>query len=245
MRHRVVNDGLSVHAIAGTEVVLFGLDLPKPGERNSWVRLRAYRRSHTAAAAAQGLKTFAATEPADHQPGQPVSTLEHPVQAFLWGDYLVDPGGLHLSGGRLRWHTGAPYRHLPRSWCQCRPKRHGKRPRHLLQSGSSRIPGLRAAIPETPSRRCDQSRAWKWLSRGLEEALFASSARRGRRPARAAALRVPVSGRTRRLPPPPAIAEWTSASWSTRSGTTKGRRKWRAPRRAERGATCGDCRRRD
>jgi len=85
MRTRNTSGPLSVHAIAGSYVVLLGLDLatrssrgllgfaierwdPKERERY-WLR---------------GMKLFEETSKGV-PPGTPVSLLEHPVQSFQWG----------------------------------------------------------------------------------------------------------------------------------------------------------------
>src|SRR5215213_685948 len=92
MRFRAEHDGLSVHAIAGTEVVLFGLDLPsETAEKLLGFGFERIDEESGERRPLLGRKTFEETEPAGHG-GGPVSTLEHPVQAFLWGDYAVEPG---------------------------------------------------------------------------------------------------------------------------------------------------------
>ena len=75
------------------EVVLFGLDVPEAmaAQLLGFGFERIDEEAGTRAPL-RGLKTFAATEPPNHRPGSPVSTLKHPVQAFLWGDYEADPG---------------------------------------------------------------------------------------------------------------------------------------------------------
>ncbi|MEO6090284.1 MAG: phospholipase D-like domain-containing protein [Umezawaea sp.] len=92
MRNRATADSLSVHAIAGTHVVLLGFDLPEeaaegllgfaiqrwdPVERQRyWLR---------------GLRVFEETS-LDIAANSTVSLLEHPVQSFLWGDYTAKSG---------------------------------------------------------------------------------------------------------------------------------------------------------
>jgi phosphatidylserine/phosphatidylglycerophosphate/cardiolipin synthase-like enzyme len=173
MRIRVENNGLSVHAIAGTEVVLFGLDLPKAvAAQTLGFGFERIDEATQTRRPLMGLKTFEATEPANHQRGEPVSTLEHPVQAFLWGDYLADPG---------RDYT---YRVVA----------FGGTPEHLTQLAEVLVPvqteaphlgkhgicfNMGAAASQAYARQFQNRhpndvpnrRAWKWLSRGLEEAL--------------------------------------------------------------------------
>ncbi len=84
MRIRANRDGLSVHAIAGTEVVLFGLDVPRAiAEKLLGFGFERTDDETGETQPLRGLKTFAATEALEHRPDTPVSTLDHPVQAFL------------------------------------------------------------------------------------------------------------------------------------------------------------------
>ena len=91
MRVRRRKGDFSVHAIAGTYVVMLGFNARKSATKgllgfaihrsdlteneNYWLR---------------GFKTFEETAP-DVRPGSMVSTLEHPVQSFFWGDYTAKP----------------------------------------------------------------------------------------------------------------------------------------------------------
>ncbi|UCE62165.1 MAG: hypothetical protein JSU63_10735 [Phycisphaerales bacterium] len=82
MRERSSNDGISIHAIAGTEVILLGLDA-KPEASQGLLGFRIERRD------------------GDLGPFKPLpaprrfADVDEPscvIQAFLWGDYVVDPG---------------------------------------------------------------------------------------------------------------------------------------------------------
>lgn len=89
---RVERNGISVRAVVGTRNVLlamdgtetardgllgFALGSRRPGQRSTrWMR---------------GFKFFEEIVP-DPQPGEVRSTLEHPIQSFLWGDYSAIPG---------------------------------------------------------------------------------------------------------------------------------------------------------
>src|SRR5688572_8409277 len=91
MRVRNQNKAISVHAIAGSHVVLLGMDAtPKAAKR--LLGFAIYRTDHTEKEWywLKGFKTFEATYP--HPPAAMlVSTQEHPVQGFLWGDYTAKP----------------------------------------------------------------------------------------------------------------------------------------------------------
>jgi hypothetical protein len=92
MRKRVTKNGLSVHAIAGTHVVLLGLNLPKakcPGLLGFAIR----RTDHTEGERywLSGYKTFASVE-AHPAEGVMYSTRQHPIQGFTWSDFSAKPG---------------------------------------------------------------------------------------------------------------------------------------------------------
>jgi phosphatidylserine/phosphatidylglycerophosphate/cardiolipin synthase-like enzyme len=78
-----------VHAISGTYVVLLGINA-KESATKGLLGFAVYRTDHTENEAywIQGFRTFEETLP-NPAPGALVSTHEHPVQAFLWGDYTA------------------------------------------------------------------------------------------------------------------------------------------------------------
>jgi len=174
MRIRAARDGLSVHAIAGTEVVLFGLDVPKELAEN--LLGFGFERTDDETQETQplrGLKTFAATESPDSKPGTPVSTMEHPVQAFLWGDYVVEPG--HDYTYRVVAFGGAPERlrvlaevMIP---VQTERPHSGKHSIHFNR-GAAASQAYARQFRNRPPDKVAGRRAWRWLSRGLGEALI-------------------------------------------------------------------------
>jgi len=92
MRKTVKSGALTVQAIAGTYVVMFGINIPK----NKTAKLLGFaiqRFDHTENETTwmRGMKTFAATDPADSL-GESFSSREHPLQTFQWADYSTKPG---------------------------------------------------------------------------------------------------------------------------------------------------------
>ncbi len=92
MRKREEKDQLSVQAVAGTYVVLLGMDLPQakcPGLLGFAIR----RHDHTEGESywLGGYKTFASVEP---HPAEGVlqSSRRHPIQGFTWSDFSAKPG---------------------------------------------------------------------------------------------------------------------------------------------------------
>jgi phosphatidylserine/phosphatidylglycerophosphate/cardiolipin synthase-like enzyme len=91
MRNKEQKADLSVQAIAGTHVVLLGMDLPEqkcPGLLGFALR----REDHTEGEKywLSGYKTFASIEPSP-PPGIFYSTRQHPIQGFTWSDFSAKP----------------------------------------------------------------------------------------------------------------------------------------------------------
>lgn len=174
MRTRVTQDGLSVHAIAGTEVILFGLDVPEGMAPN--LLGFGFERTDRATGRREplmGQKTFAATAPPDLAPGSPVSTLEHPVQAFLWGDYAVDAD--HQYTYRVVAYGGTPEHLQPLAEVEIdvttespQSGTHGI----FFNRGVAASQSYAREFGNRPPDEVPDRRAWQWLSRGLEEALL-------------------------------------------------------------------------
>jgi len=91
MRNKEQKGDLSVQAIAGTHVVLLGMDFPEakcPGLLGFALR----REDHTEGEKywLSGYKTFKSVEPAP-PPGILYSTRQHPIQGFTWSDFSAKP----------------------------------------------------------------------------------------------------------------------------------------------------------
>jgi phosphatidylserine/phosphatidylglycerophosphate/cardiolipin synthase-like enzyme len=92
MRRRKKHAGLTVNAIAGTHVVFFGLDLAE-NKRAGFRGFGFKRFDHLEGDTIwlQALKTFQETEPYP-ETGERFSTLHQPIQSFQWADYSAKPG---------------------------------------------------------------------------------------------------------------------------------------------------------
>lgn len=92
MRTRRKHAGLSVNAIAGSHVVLLGIDIVE--SLRAGLRGFAVRRNDPTEGETywmKGTKTFEAIEP-HPAPGEQFSSLSHPFQTFQWADYSAKPG---------------------------------------------------------------------------------------------------------------------------------------------------------
>jgi phosphatidylserine/phosphatidylglycerophosphate/cardiolipin synthase-like enzyme len=92
MRNRKTNDGLTVNAVAGSYVVILGLDITNAMRKG----LRGFAIKRTDKAEKEtywmsGTKVFESLEPHPAQGGQ-FSSLIHPFQSFQWSDYSAKPG---------------------------------------------------------------------------------------------------------------------------------------------------------
>ena len=184
MRIRVRQGELSVHAIAGTGVVLFGMNLPKATAVSSLLGFGFERIDDESPTHARrpllGLKTFAATEPSGYHAGTPVSTLEHPVQAFLWGDYTAEPG--HDYTYRVVALGGTPAALVPLAEVlvpvQTEQPDLGKHGIYFNRGAAASQAYAREFHNKKPGD-VPGDRAWRWLSRGLEEGLLRFIGRAG------------------------------------------------------------------
>lgn len=92
MRASRTNNGLTVRAIAGSHVVLLGINMPR-ADCDGHMGFAIHRTDYLGQEAKwmRGLKTFEETDPG-FVAGSTYSTREHPVQGFSWSDYSAKPG---------------------------------------------------------------------------------------------------------------------------------------------------------
>jgi phosphatidylserine/phosphatidylglycerophosphate/cardiolipin synthase-like enzyme len=92
MRAKAAGGGFDVRAVSGTHVVLLAIDATQAARKG----LLGFALKRTDSAENQsywlsGLKVFREVVP-QPLPGRKYSSLEHPIQSFLWGDYTAKPG---------------------------------------------------------------------------------------------------------------------------------------------------------
>jgi len=176
MRVTASKGGFDVRAIGGSHVVLLAIDATKGARRG----LLGFALKRTDAKENQsywlkGLKVFREIVP-HPQPGQRYSSLEHPIQSFLWSDYSAKPGRTY--GFVIRPVYGTP-----------RNLSYGEDVEITIETesehgGTHAVYFNRGAIasqafaekfgnkrPEDPTDPADPTTAW--LSRGLLEAALA------------------------------------------------------------------------
>jgi hypothetical protein len=173
MKKKEVNGPLSVHAIAGTYGVLLGIDMEEAASRGV-LGFAIERTDHTEDERywLGGLKTFEETDPG--VPGLLVSTLEHPFQSFLWGDYTAKTR--HSYTYRVVAMRGKPKKLKQSEEVEVRIETEDDAAERHAVFFNRGVAGSQAYARKFGNRAPDEvpnQEAWRWLSRGLEEALLA------------------------------------------------------------------------
>ncbi len=172
MRKKVINQGLTVQAIAGTHVVLLGFNMDE-AQCNGLLGFAIHRTDHVEEEAGwlKGLKTFAETDPG-LPPGAQYSTRRHPIQGFTWSDFSAKPGYDYTY--RVLALKGTPYDLQPVAEVSVRLQTESP------EGGTHDIYFNRgAAASQEYARRFGNrspkevgTAAFEWLSRGLYESMI-------------------------------------------------------------------------
>jgi phosphatidylserine/phosphatidylglycerophosphate/cardiolipin synthase-like enzyme len=165
---------LRVHAIAGSHVVLLGLDLPKARTKGLLgFAIERWDPAEQERYWLRGMKVFKETS-VGIPPGSSVSLRDHPVQSFLWGDYTAKPGrdyeyrvvGLYGKPKNLEIRQDVTVAVTTESVDT------GTHAIHFNRGvAGSQAYAQKFGRPPRENDRTDP--AYDWLSRGLEEALLA------------------------------------------------------------------------
>ena len=93
MRKQVRDNGLVVHGIAGTHVVLLGWDVLEDGAKEGLLGFAIQRTDHVEGDVRwlRGMKTFPDASPS-LPAGGTASSHDQPIQSFQWADYAAKPG---------------------------------------------------------------------------------------------------------------------------------------------------------
>jgi phosphatidylserine/phosphatidylglycerophosphate/cardiolipin synthase-like enzyme len=174
MRSRNKAGPLSAHAIAGTHVVLLGIDVPKKDTKGLLgFAIQRWDPTEDERYWLRGMKVF--EETAEGIPaGTPVSLLEHPLQSFQWGDYTTKPGRSYEY--RVVALYGKPknleIRHEVTVAVTTEPVDEGTHAIHFNRGVAGSQAYERKFPGHTPREGDRSDPAYDWLSRGLEEALL-------------------------------------------------------------------------
>lgn len=176
MRKRRAVSGVTVNAVAGTHVVSLGMDMTD-ARRKDCLGFAIQREDHTEDERQwlRGLKTFEETDPG-LGPGESVSSRDHPFQAFQWADYSAKPN--HDYSYTVIPLSGTPKKLKPGPAVSVRVQTEPE-----LGSPHSVFFNRGAIASQEYARRFlniapdklegdQQAAAYRWLSRGLLEALL-------------------------------------------------------------------------
>lgn len=181
MRRKRTVDGVTVNGIAGTHVVLLGLDLAAE-RRNGCLGFAIQREDHTEDERywLSGMKTFAETDPA-LGPGGQVSSRQHPFQTFQWADYSAKPEHEYSYTVIPLYGTPAKLSEGPRVVAKVTTEAElGKPHSAFFNRGSVASQEYARRFQDIPPSKLEgeqQIAAYQWLSRGLHEGLLAFIAR--------------------------------------------------------------------
>lgn len=174
MRQQAKIPGLSVQAIAGSYVVLLGMNMPKTAVKGV-LGFAIERIDHTEDERywLKGFKTFEETDPSVPT-GSLVSSLEHPIQAFLWGDFTAKPN--HNYTYRVVAMRGKPKKLEPAETVEISIQTEDEDQGTHAVYFNRGVAGSQAYARKFKNKKPEQvakNAAWTWLSRGLVEALLA------------------------------------------------------------------------
>lgn len=182
MRYRKTSGELSVHAIAGTHVVLFAMNLLEVRTKGL-IGFQIRRRSGGSTTWLSGGKRFDGQEAGDCRVA--------PIQAFLWGDYEATPGARYVYTVSAVY--GTPSKMTLGDSVTLRVRMEDPHEGSHGVFFNRGVAGSQAYTREFGSARrwylverygkekwqdfikpsaVPSGRAWKWLSRGLEEGLL-------------------------------------------------------------------------
>lgn len=174
MRKKETNGYLSVNAIAGSYVVLLGMNVT-PEARPGLLGFAIKRTDHTEKEEywLSGFKTFKDTDPG-LKPNVAVSTMDHPVQAFLWGDYTAKPN--HQYTYTVIAVKGTPAKLVQDQQVEVTLSTENEdNGTHSIwfNRGVAGSQAYERKFHNQPPDKVPGRKAWQWLSRGLEEAMLA------------------------------------------------------------------------
>jgi phosphatidylserine/phosphatidylglycerophosphate/cardiolipin synthase-like enzyme len=162
--------GLTVQATAGNNVVLLGFDLA-PAKVAGLLGFGIQRTDHT-----EGQQHWLPNQLGfpGADPRTPLRTDAHPVQTFRWGDYTAKPD--HRYTYRVVAFTGSPGQLSPVEEVSVAVRTEGQRLGDhtiVFNRGAASSQAYASRFGNKDPGEVPRREAYRWLSRGLEEALIA------------------------------------------------------------------------
>lgn len=176
MRYWGKNQGVSANVVAGTYVVVLGIDAT-PEACEGLLGFAFYRIDQTEKEEywLKGFRTFSATYK-DPPPGSLISTQEHPIQDFLWSDFTAKPDHKYVYKVVPVYGQPKSLKYGPEVEVEVETEKESSEGHHVYFNRG--VIGSQAYAREfrnvSPDKLTgpEQAAAFKWLSRGLEEALI-------------------------------------------------------------------------
>ena len=170
------DDTLTVQAVAGTYVVILGINLPEKACKKL-MGFSVYRYDHEKKAGKflEGQKRFETVD-ADLPPGSRYSTERHPVQDFQWSDYSASPGKTYsYTVAALRGKPGQLEKFAEvtvKVTTEC-PSKEDETFTHevYFNRGVAASQEYARRFNNRPPDKVEDNKAFEWLSRGIYEAL--------------------------------------------------------------------------
>lgn len=172
MRVAKTSNGLKVHAVAGTYVVLLGFDLAE-AECNGLLGFSIHRTDYTENECSflSAMKAFSETDPG-FTAGSLFSTRDHPIQSFQWADYSAKPG--HDYSYTITAKKGTPHNLTPYAqtvvFISTESPESGRHDIYFNRGIAASQAYARRFGDKAPEA-VQNRKAFEWLSRGLNEAL--------------------------------------------------------------------------
>jgi phosphatidylserine/phosphatidylglycerophosphate/cardiolipin synthase-like enzyme len=172
MRRKPTKKGhLSVQAIAGTYVVLLGMNVDDAA-RKGLLGFAIERRDHTEKTNGY-LENFLLFKVNDRGEGSNHSSRANPFQGFLWGDYTAKPA--HDYTYRITAMYGKPGKLQPRDAVSVKIKTEDvELDKHAIffNRGAATSQAYARKFGDRDPDQVPNREAYVWLSRGLEEAML-------------------------------------------------------------------------
>lgn len=176
MRKRIIQPGensISVNAVAGTYVVLLAMDASETA-RKGLLGFAIHRTDVTQNEQfwLKGFKTFEALDP-NPAPGTLVSTQEAPIQSFIWGDYSACPNNEYIY--KIVPVYGSPKNLTYGTEVEVDVKTENLDNQEFAIYFNRGVAGSQAYARKFGNKTPEVAgpEAFRWLSRGLEEAILA------------------------------------------------------------------------
>jgi len=174
MRITQTTNGLRVHAIAGTYVVLLGFDLPEE-DCDGLLGFSIHRQDLTENEAyyLSASKCFTETDPG-FPSGSSYSTRDHPIQSFQWADYSAKPGHEYIYTITAKKCTPSNLTEFASTAINIHTEPIATNEHNVyFNRGVSASQAYIKRFGDNPPSAILNRKAYEWLSRGLNEALEA------------------------------------------------------------------------